>query len=134
MGIAVILGLSGAIAVSQPLLVDFKLDGRALPAVTMPAQTATGSEVGQPEVAPSARQPFRPRVILANGFGHDIPLDFAVRQVVPHYWHIQYGSTVNQQIRVSWQGGKPWEQVLHTVLAPLGLRTRPSGRRLWILE
>ena len=134
MGTAVILGLTGAIAVLQALPVDFKLDEPALPAITTPAQTATGPEVGPPEAAPPARQPLRPPVILAHGFGRDIPLDFAVRQVVPHYWRIQYGGSVDQQIRVSWQGGKPWDQVLHTVLAPLGLRMKPSGRTLWIME
>ncbi len=133
MGIALILGLSGALAGLPPVSVDFKLERPSSPPVAVSAQTAPAPDVAEAAPALSPR-PLRPRVVLASGFGHDVPLDFAVRQVVPHYWHIQYGSTVDPRIKVSWQGGKPWEQVLRTFLAPLGLRMKPSGRTLWIME
>jgi hypothetical protein len=133
MGIALILGLAGAIAGLQPVSVDFKLDAPSSPPVAVSVQTAPAPDAAEAVPALFPRL-LRPRVVLASGFGHDVPLDFAVRQVVPHYWHIQYGSTVDLQIKVSWQGGKPWDQVLHTFLAPLGLRMKPSGRTLWIME
>jgi hypothetical protein len=133
MGIALISGLIGVIAGLQPIPVDFKLDGPSSAPVAVSVQTAPTPDVAQAAPALSPRL-LRPRVVPASGFGDDVPLDFAIRQVVPHYWHIQYGRTVDPQIKVSWEGGKPWEQVLRTFLAPLGLQMKPSGRTLWIMK
>jgi hypothetical protein len=133
MSVGLILGLTGVIAGLQPIPVDFKLDGPSSAPVAVSVQSAPAPDVAEAAPALSPRL-LRPRVVLASGFGHDVPLGFAVRQVVPHHWHIQYGSTVDPQIKVSWQGGKPWGQVLRTFLAPLGLRMKPSGRTLWIME
>ena len=76
----------------------------------------------------------RPHPRLATGFGRDVPLEFAVRQVVPSTMHVEYGDMIDRQLRVSWQGGKPWQQVLHAVLVPIGLRVVTSGRTVRITE
>jgi hypothetical protein len=48
--------------------------------------------------------------------------------------HIEYADTVDRQLRVSWQGGKPWQDILHTVLLPLGLQMKITGRTVQIGE
>jgi glucose dehydrogenase len=58
---------------------------------------------------------------IARGFGIDVPLAFAVRQLAPAHLGIAFGPNVDQQIRVNWQGGKPWPIVLHELVTPLGL-------------
>jgi hypothetical protein len=71
---------------------------------------------------------------MAVGFGHDVPLEFAVRQLVPATMRVEYGDTVDRQLRVSWQGGKPWDEVLRIVTTPIGLRVMTSGRTVRIAE
>jgi len=131
MAIGVIFGFSGAMLLLHPLPADFKLDG-VPPAIVAPIQLAP--QTGQPDDTPSRRLEIRPRLILATGFGRDVPLEFAVRQLVPHSMHIEYADTVDRQIRVSWQGGKPWQDILHTVLLPLGLQSKINGHTVRITE
>ena len=128
MAIVLILGLSGALALLRPVPVDFKLDAMLPPAAVAEQSGVQGGQPGTPYVA------LRPHLILATGFGTDVPLEFAARQVVPASLHVEYGETVDRQLRVSWQGGKPWWQVLHAVLAPLGLHATMSGRTVKITQ
>ena len=135
MTIAMALGLSGSFMLMQPIPVDFKLDAVSSPPVlsvqpfaqSNPSDGQSG-EAGPPRPAPR-RLPH-----LATGFGRDVPLEFAVRQVVPAAMHVEYAETVDRQLRVSWQGGKPWPQVLHAVLVPIGLRVVTSGQTVKITE
>ena len=64
-------------------------------------------------------------VPIAQGFGHDVPLSFAVRQIVPPSLHVAYANQVNPSALVNWEGGQPWNVVLvHAV--------RPFGYRVWV--
>ena len=135
MAVMTVFGLGSAIMLMQPVPVDFRLDAVAPPAaiaVQRPAQLAGPDK--HLVVGHRPHAVVRSRPIPARGFGRDVPLDFAVRQLVPASMHVTYGATVDRQIRVSWQGGKPWQQVLHAVLVPLGLRVTMSGRNLKIAE
>ncbi|MFC4236208.1 TcpQ domain-containing protein [Thalassospira xianhensis] len=49
---------------------------------------------------------------ILEGFGHDIPLSFAVMQIVPADQYISYGVGVDQEQLVSWDGGKDWRSIL----------------------
>ncbi len=60
----------------------------------------------------------------ARGFGSQIPLDFAVRQIVPSTIKVIYGPGADQDALVDWQGGKRWNIVLSNALRPLGLQVR----------
>jgi len=135
MAIATVLGLSSALILIQPIPADFKLEGVSPPPVVsvQPLVQPTAPE-GQPEGAGPPRPVIRPHPRLATGFGRDVPLEFAVRQVVPATMHVEYDDTVDRQLRVSWQGGKPWQQVLHAVLQPIGMRVVTSGRTVRITE
>lgn len=57
----------------------------------------------------------------AIGFGKDLPLPMAVMQVVPNGFIPSYDGAVDKGVRVSWNGGKPWPNVLEEMLSPLGL-------------
>ena len=78
--------------------------------------------------------PPKSHFLLARGFGHDVPLVFAVSQVVPTRVHITYGPGVDEQQHVSWEGGKPWDQVLRSTVNPLGLHVVMSHMAVKIVE
>jgi hypothetical protein len=60
----------------------------------------------------------------ARGFGSQIPLEFAVRQIVPAKIKVIYGSGADHNALVDWQGGKRWTLVLRDAVRPLGLDVR----------
>lgn len=57
----------------------------------------------------------------ALGFGTDIPLALAMRQIVPPQYAYAFDSSVDQGARITWNGGKPWDVVLGDALSPHGL-------------
>ncbi len=74
----------------------------------------------------------RPRVSLAVGFGRQIPLSFAARQIVPTSLLITFASSVDQDALVDWSGGRPWNQVITAVVQPLRLRAIVTARGVLI--
>ncbi len=62
----------------------------------------------------------KPEPILA-GFGAQVPLSFAVRQIVPAGIQVIFGGTVDEDALVDWKGGRPWRATLSDALRPLGL-------------
>ncbi len=56
------------------------------------------------------------------GFGRDLPLALALSQVIPPDYNYAFGQNINAGASVSWQGGKPWNQVLDEMLAPAGMK------------
>ena len=106
--------------------VDFKLDPPALAApatgqVTSPAGLSNdGLDDG------GAAPPERPRYRLATGFGHDVPLAFAIRQVIPPHVHVVFDQGVDRDVLVSWHGGRPWNEVIRTTVTTLGLHVTLS--------
>jgi hypothetical protein len=131
--VAMFFGMASAIMRLQPLPVDFRIEGVPAPlAMTAPAPPAPTAE--PPAGVPTPPAPVRPHPAVATGFGTDVPLEFAIRQVVPPAWHVAYAAGVDRQTQVSWQGGRPWNEALNGVLRPLGLHMKLSGRTLWIAE
>jgi len=57
----------------------------------------------------------------AVGFGRDLPLALALSQVVPPEYSYAFGQNVDVGATVSWQGGKPWTEVLNEMLAQNGM-------------
>ena len=58
---------------------------------------------------------------VIEGFGSDMPLALALSQIVPAQYAYSFGAGVNPGVSVSWDGGKPWNEVLTDALAPHGL-------------
>ena len=79
------------------------------------------SEVPLKTPAP-ANHPTPPRFEMAYGFGDQIRLSFAVRQIVPPTVKVTYGPGADPNALVDWKGGQTWNRVLLTAVKPLGLR------------
>jgi hypothetical protein len=62
-----------------------------------------------------------------DGFGRDIPLSFAVEQIVPSSYSVSYAPGVNVDQRVSWRGGTSWDIVLEDMLSEHGLISEVSS-------
>ena len=85
-----------------------------------------------PIVDPGDRQPTpppehkdRPTPIhwkMSYGFGNQVPLGFACRQIVPPAVKVTYGPGASPDMPVTWKGGNTWNHVLYNAVAPLGLR------------
>lgn len=58
---------------------------------------------------------------MATGFGINVPLAFACRQIVPPAVKVIYGPGVNPATLVIWRGGDTWNHVLRDAVKPLGL-------------
>lgn len=58
---------------------------------------------------------------VVEGFGKDMPLVMVLGQIVPAKYAYSFGKGVNPGALVSWEGGKPWNEVLQSVLDPLGI-------------
>lgn len=80
-----------------------------------------------------ADQPHALMFRTSAGFGRNIPLGFAVRQIVPAGIRISYGRGVRPDSIVSWKGGRPWPSVLLAAVIPLGLNVRATGRSVSIV-
>lgn len=84
------------------------------------AQTPTRSP------APPPARAARPATL--QGYGTDIPLSFAVRQIVPRGIRVIYGPGATPETPVSWTGGKAWYDVLRDSLKPRRLRLLLAGQ------
>lgn len=58
---------------------------------------------------------------IAEGFGRDLPFAIAARQIVPEDYEFDMQDGVVSDTLVSWQGGKPWRDVLSEVASLAGL-------------
>lgn len=83
-----------------------------------PPRLASGPPLASHPQEPSDRA----RTVVASGFGHEVPLRFAVRQLLPRHWRVRYGQGVDADRLVSWEGGRPWDYVLRDAVKPLGLQ------------
>lgn len=68
----------------------------------------------------------------AVGFGRNIPLSLALSQIVPSEFSRQVSPTIDQEMSVSWSGGKPWDQVLNDMLSEKNLRAEVHGNTVVI--
>lgn len=68
----------------------------------------------------------------AVGFGDDIPLSIALTQIVPEGYEASLPNSSLENSTISWEGGKPWNQVLNGVLRPLGYTASIQGSRVMI--
>ena len=79
------------------------------------------------------RRPPKPHISAIepalSGFGDQVPLTFAVRQIVPANFQVAYADTVKKDAPVNWKGGEPWRATLADAVRPLGLVVTVSGPR-----
>ena len=92
------------------------------------AATAPAPDDGATPLRPWRRRRPRPSAQIARGFGHDVPLSFAMRQIVPDGVRVAYGPDVDQDAIVDWVGGRPWDSVVRSTVSPLGLHAVIRGQ------
>lgn len=63
-----------------------------------------------------------------EGFGKEVPLAFAVRQIVPNDYLVRFETGIDQAAHVSWTGSDEWQNVLGGVTTPRGLSFRLEGQ------
>ena len=68
----------------------------------------------------------------AIGFGTDMPLAIALGQVVPSNYAYSFAPGINPGAKVSWNGGKPWVDVIEEMLAPLNLTAVIRGNAVHV--
>ena len=68
------------------------------------------------------------------GFGDQIPLSFAVRQIVPARFQVVFSKEVDRERRVDWRGCKPWQTALLESIKPFGLTIDVHGLTVTIVE
>jgi hypothetical protein len=56
-----------------------------------------------------------------RGFGRDVPMSAAMRQVVPDGWSVSYGVGVDSNQHVNWRGAEDWRQVVDGMATSRGL-------------
>ncbi|MCB9990146.1 MAG: TcpQ domain-containing protein [Rhodospirillales bacterium] len=85
------------------------------------------------EAAPAAPAvPAVPVYEEAVGFGTDIPLVMAMRQIVPPRFSYAFDPNIDPALRVSWSGGKPWDEVLSDAVRPQDMEVVISDNSVWI--
>lgn len=90
---------------------------------------------GRPPLANRPQEPSeRIRTVVAAGFGHEVPLRFAVRQLLPRNWRVRYGQGVDPDRLVSWEGGRPWDFVLRDAVKPLGLQAAAAPGEAYVVQ
>ncbi|WP_081604785.1 TcpQ domain-containing protein [Micavibrio aeruginosavorus] len=103
----------------KPALIVSK--GTGAPAPSAPVQASA------PVSAPSHHA-------TAEGFGRDLPLVLAMRQIVPAGYGYVFDPSVDQGQRVDWDGGAAWPTVLENAVAAYGLSVRVMDdvKRVWV--
>ncbi len=110
------------------------------PQAPIPAASPTSPATSDPAVSPppaptpvalhpAASSPGRQAgkisahaALIAAGFGQQIPLSFAIRQIVPQSIKLRFSPSTDRQALVDWRGGRQWPAVLRDAIRPLGLR------------
>ena len=108
---------------------DFVVAGSPRPVPSspnLPASATLGAQdraaKNSSAVVASEADAEEPRFKVARGFGDQVPLSFAVRQIVPHAVRVIYGPGAAPDALVTWKGGEGWNRVLLRAVHPLGLR------------
>lgn len=106
---------------TQPINVLPEDTGLDINEITLPEETSSEEAL---TVEPPTEDIFWAKnetFDVIDGFGKDLPLALALRQVVPARYAFSFGQGVNAGTKVSWVGGKPWNEVLEATLTPIGL-------------
>jgi hypothetical protein len=100
----------------------------AAPAPVMAAPVApVMSSDPMASAAPMMAAPISSGYDVTEGFGKDLPLVMAIRQIVPAQYGFVFDQNIDTQAHVSWQGGQPWDIVLQNTLAPLNMQASING-------
>ncbi len=86
------------------------------------------------QVAAPAAAPAPSSFPTIEGFGSNMPLALALQQIVPADYAYAFGNNVNPGQTVSWDGGRPWDQIVNDMLAPHKLEAVIVGKVVHIRQ
>ena len=112
---------------------DFVL--RSAPPAVAPVGSPNPSAPPATEPDPAKPIPLtppQPDPDVVRGFGQQVPLSFAVRQIVPSSIHVIYANDIDGAAVVNWTGGQAWNVVLARAVAPLGLHIQVAPKMVTI--
>jgi hypothetical protein len=69
-----------------------------------------------------------------QGFGTNIPLNIAIKQIVPSNVSVTYSPDVDQSSKISWNSGLSWNSTLRSSLKNVGLVSVENGSSLLITK
>lgn len=95
-----------------------------------PAATPTPVLVTPPV---TTLQPVKDSNDVLQGFGNDLPLIMAVRQIVPANVSYAFGDGVDLSHNVSWSGGDTWQNTLRKITDELHYELIVDGNNLRIM-
>lgn len=103
-----------------------------MPAPSAPVQSIPPSN-DMINIAPAPMAPRAPSATdmqyeMAVGFGSDLPLVTALKQVVPSDYTYALAGGVDGAQQVSWNGGQEWPVVLNDMISPIGLSSTIEGQ------
>lgn len=75
-----------------------------------------------------------PAFAAFDGFGQDIPLDSAARQIVPEGWSVDYGPGVDSKASVSWKSAGDWQTALQAALSRKGYEAKIGSNEVTIVK
>ncbi|MAS88097.1 MAG: hypothetical protein CMH30_09015 [Micavibrio sp.] len=104
----------------------------SMPRASVQTATLAAPQRMQPIVSQQMDAPAGSYAV-AVGFGKGMPLPIALSQIVPSDYSLIYAEGVDVSQTVSWEGGKPWNQVLDSMLAPKNLTASIAGKTVQIM-
>ncbi len=69
---------------------------------------------------------------IIEGFANNIPLALALSQIVPANYSFSFAESINVGQQVSWEGGKPWTDIVEDMIRPLNLASSIRGNVLHV--
>ncbi len=95
------------------------------PQIPSAPQQPTGiMSLPQPVSAPVPSAPVQNGYDMAVGFGSDLPLVTALRQIIPSDYSYVLDKNIAVGQTVSWNGGQEWPVVLENTLAQVGMTSQ----------
>ena len=101
---------------------------RSAPAA-QPQEPVFSADTASAPAQPAAEAPLPDHLdqSVVQGFGKDISLAIALRQIAPSNYAYRFAEGVSAGQKVSWEGGKPWPHVLSDMLSANGLQVVIQG-------
>jgi len=130
---AVYLGLS--LRQPRPQAASFEVvQAPASAPVSSHADPVPGANTVMDAATPPSRMTPVRHFTVASGYGHQVPLGFAIKQNVPRGVRVTFATGVDPDARVDWVGGRAWNKVLATTVAEIGDRIDVGHNKLTILR
>lgn len=76
----------------------------------------------------------QPENRVLQGFANDVPLELALKQIVPPSYSFRAAPGVDMNALVSWHGGQGWRETLQAVLVSQNLAVYEQGSSLMIVQ